>query len=116
MTRDELLDYCNNTYTMVTDRPFKRSPNNLALRHLNGKWFGLLSNVSADKLGLSGVEEVEILNLKINPELNALLQGQSGFLPGYHMSKTHWINVILAQFKEPSELADLIEESFMRTK
>lgn len=116
MTRDELIAYCENEYNMEADRPFKHYPDYVALRHPNGKWFGLIMNVPADKLGLSGTAEIEIADFKVEPELNSILQVQPNFLPGYHMSKVHWITAILERFESVAELADLIEGSYEATQ
>lgn len=115
MTRDELIEYCHNEYNSEIDKPFKHFPNYVAIRHLNGKWFGLVMNVPANKLGLPGTEEIDVVDLKVEPELNSILQVQPGFLPGYHMSKKNWISARLDQFKNVDELADLIEGSFNAT-
>ena len=116
MTRDELIEYCQNEYNAVVDRPFKHYPNYVALRHQNGKWFGIVMNVPANKLGLSGTNELDIVDLKVEPELNSILQKQAGFLPGYHMSKEHWLSARLDKFSTPTDLADLIAGSFAATR
>jgi predicted DNA-binding protein (MmcQ/YjbR family) len=117
MTRNELLTYCRNEYNAISDHPFKRLPDATAIRHANNrKWFGLVFQVPAAKLELPGTANIELLNLKIAPELNSLLQTQPGFLPAYHMSKEHWLSVQLAQFDRVADLADLIEQSFQATQ
>ncbi|MTV81542.1 MmcQ/YjbR family DNA-binding protein [Secundilactobacillus folii] len=116
MTRDEIITYCHNEYNSEITKPFKHFPNYVAIRHLNGKWFALIMDVPADKLGLPGSDKIDILDLKVDPELNSILQTQPNFLPGYHMSKAHWITAILPRFKTIDELADLIEGSFSATE
>lgn len=115
MTRDQLINYCLNEYNSEIDKPFKHYPDYVAIRHLNGKWFGLIMNVPANKLGLSGTGNIDIVDLKVEPELNSILQVQPGFLPGYHMSKIHWISARLDYFESIDQLADLIEGSFIAT-
>jgi len=115
MTRDELIEYCQNEYNSEVDKPFKHFPDYVAIRHPNGKWFGLVMNVPANKLGLPGTDEVDVVDLKVEPELNSILQIQPGFLPGYHMSKVHWISARLDKFNKVDELADLIEGSYNAT-
>ncbi|MCI1985153.1 MAG: MmcQ/YjbR family DNA-binding protein [Lactobacillus sp.] len=115
MTRQELIAYCQNEYNAIVDKPFKHYPEYVAIRHQNGKWFGLVMNVPATKLGLPGTDGIKILDLKVDPELNSMLQIQPGFLPGYHMPKAHWLSVRLADFTT-SQLADLIAGSYNATK
>lgn len=116
MTRQELIEYCQNEYNALVDRPFKHYPDYVAIRHQSGKWFGLVMNVPASKLGLSGADEIDIVDLKVEPELNSLLQVQPGFFPGYHMAKAHWISARLDHFGSVTELADLIAGSYNATK
>lgn len=116
MQRSEIIAYCQNEFQATVDYPFKHFPGYVAIRHPNGKWFGLVMNVPAGKLGLSGTGEVDVLDLKVDLELNSILQAQPNFLPGYHMSKAHWITAILDRFDSVDELADLIEGSFEATK
>ncbi len=115
MTRDEVVTYCQNEYNAVVDHPFKHYPDYIALRHQGGKWFGLLMDVPADKLGLQGTDSVALLNLKVDPELNSMLQLQPGFLPAYHMAKAHWLSARLDGFARVADLADLIAGSFAAT-
>lgn len=116
MTRAEIISYCQNEYNAVVDHPFKHYPHYVAMRHHNGKWFAVVLDVLADRIGLDGHEVVDIVDLKVDPELNAILQEQPGFLPGYHMNKTHWISAVLSHWDSVDQLADLIEGSFNATK
>lgn len=116
LTRRELIEFCQNEYNAVVDHPFKHYPDYVALRHSNGKWFGLVVNVPARKLGLPGDGELDLVNLKVTPELNSILQTQAKFLPAYHMSKEHWLSAVLARFASVNELAGLIEGSYQATK
>lgn len=115
MTRDEIIDYCTSEYNCEAVHAFKDYPDYVAIKHHNGKWFGLVMNVPQQRLKLSGDGELDILDLKVDPELNSILQEQDHFLPGYHMSKKNWISVILPQIESIDEIADLIEGSFQST-
>ena len=51
--------------------------------------------VGRDKLGLSGNERVDVINLKIDDRMfKEMLLKENGILPAYHMNKEHWISVI----------------------
>ncbi|KRM86752.1 hypothetical protein FD19_GL001605 [Lacticaseibacillus thailandensis DSM 22698 = JCM 13996] len=73
-------------------------------------------NVPGTKLGLDDPQEIDIVDLKVEPELNSILQTQPRFRPGYHMAKKHWLTALLDQFESVDNLADLIEGSFAATK
>lgn len=81
-----------------------------ALRHPSGKWFAVWMRIPRSKLGLSGNEAVEVLNLKRDPMLG-LADGERIF-PAYHMNKEHWITVLLDGSIPKEELWGLIAMSY----
>lgn len=115
--RDEILSYVKNKYNTEPDYPWFKHPNYAVLRHKkSGKWYGLILNVPKTKLGLTGNENIEILNLKCEPELNNILRGQTGVLPAYHMNKEHWITIVLDSPFTKEEVYQLIDASYNLTK
>lgn len=118
MNVQTVIDYCLSEFSNASvDAPFKHDPDAQVLRHSgNRKWFALLMHVSASKLGLDEATELDILTLKVQPELNALLQTQPGFFPAYHMSKEHWLTLRLDAFTSIDEISDLLEASFVATR
>jgi len=116
LTREAIFKYVNETYDTVLDYPFKKFPNCVALKHpSNGKWYGLIMNISPNKIGLPGEEEIDILNLKCPPELNGILRNGQNILPGYHMNKEHWISIVLERADSAVDVYHLIEQSFNLT-
>lgn len=68
-----------------------------------GKMFALVSQG----------EEIPRVTLKCVPEDGALLVGQfESVVPGYHMSKKHWITVSLTGDLPDDMLRDLADESY----
>ena len=58
------------------------------LRHNdNNKWYGVVLEVSADKLGLPEAGISDVLNVTSDPLLIGSLRGQDGYFPAYHMNK-----------------------------
>ena len=54
------------------------------LRHNdNNKWYGVVLEVSADKLGLPEAGIIDVLNVKSDPLLIGSLRGQDGYFPAY---------------------------------
>ncbi len=45
-----------------------------------------------------------------------MLRGESGVLPAYHMSKVHWITVLLDGTADEDRLKFLLHQSFQLTK
>ena len=77
--RERICKYIKTKYCAVPEHPWLRYPEYTIFRHQdNEKWFGLIMNVSRVKLGLNGVDEVDILNVKLSdPMLADLLIGQA---------------------------------------
>ena len=95
------------------------SPDYAVLRHADtGKWFALVMDVPAEKLGLAGDAVHEVMNIKVDPdELDALLDG-GGVLPAYHMHKGSWASVLLGDAEDALDAAEvqcLIRASFALT-
>jgi predicted DNA-binding protein (MmcQ/YjbR family) len=115
--REEILAYVKEKFDTNPDYPWFKHPDYAVLRHKSsGKWYGLIMNVSRNKLGLTGKRSTEIINLKCDPELNSLLRGQKGILPAYHMNKEHWITIVLDSPFPKEEIYNLINLSYDLTK
>lgn len=121
--RTQVIGRIQSLYGVSPEYLWSSSPDSAVFRHTeNGKWFGVLMRVSAEKpprlreTGTGGTEFVNILNLKCEPELAAALAaGKRGIFPAYHMNKTHWISVCLDGSLSEEELDSLIELSFELT-
>ena len=86
--KQQLLDYAKKTYKTVPDAPFRTAPTYLVLRHADTrKWYALFMDVPREKLGLTGSEYVDILNIKCDPVLSGSLRMSKGILPAYHMHR-----------------------------
>lgn len=67
LTREDIFKLVKENYETLPDYPFKRFPNYAALRHKsNGKWYGLVMNVSLEQLGLEENKEVRYLEFKMS--------------------------------------------------
>ena len=73
-------------------------------------------DVPREKLGLSGTERVDILNVKLgDPFLVDMMIQREGILKGYHISRGNWISILLDGTVPFAEICDLLEESFLTT-
>ena len=118
MTRKELFDYLLNAYDVSPEFMWEKHPQYAVFRHPeNKKWFALVMNVDPLKVRIndSPDNEIEVLDVKMDPEKVSLLQKASGFKPAYHMNKEHWISIILDQFIL-EKIIPLIADSFQLTK
>ena len=104
MTRQELFTWIRQQYGTEPEYPWHDW--NAVLRHNdNNKWYGVVLEVSADKLGLPEVGIVDVLNVKSDPLLIGSLRGQDGYFPAYHMNKEKWLSIQLGK----PELDDAIK-------
>ena len=115
MTRQEVFNWCRQQYSTEPEYPWNDW--NAVLRHTdNQKWYGLIMEVSRDKLGLSGDGEVDILNVKSDPMLIGSYRTQEGFFAAYHMNKEHWNTIIIDEKVDEDLVKELIEQSYQLTK
>ena len=119
MTRQELFTWIRQQYGTEPEYPWHDW--NAVLRHNdNNKWYGVVLEVSADKLGLPEVGIIDVLNVKSDPLLIGSLRRQDGYFPAYHMNKEKWLKRAEEQrlrqrrmereAKERERLAELYED------
>ena len=116
-TRASVLAFVRERLDTEPDHPFSGDTVSAVLRHRGtGKWFALLMTVRRDRLGLSGGDTADILNLKCPPVLAASLRSQPGFLPAYHMNRDHWISILLDGTVAQDQVESLLELSYELTR
>lgn len=115
--RDEVFKYVKKQYGTDPDYPWKNDYENAVLRHReNKKWYGLVMEVSKQKLRLGGEGRVDVINVKCDPIMLGSLLENEGYLPAYHMSKTSWITILLDGTVKATEIFNMIDISFRMTK
>lgn len=115
--RETVFTYIKKKYKISPEYPWAKYDSNAVFRHSdNKKWFALVMSVEKDKLGISGSDYVDVINLKIDDMMfRDMLVQKEGILPAYHMNKEHWITVVLDGTVEDSMIYDLIDASFLAT-
>ncbi len=109
----QIIAYIKDKYHNEPEFLWERFSNNAVFRRQdNQKWYAALLTVQRQKLGLSGIGQIEIIDLKAKPEqLDALIDGQK-YLPGYHMNKKHWLTICLDDSISIEEIFCRIDKSF----
>lgn len=116
ITRLDVLNHVKDTYDIESEHLWMEYPNTEVLRHkTHKKWFGIMMTVSGDKVGLDGDCNVDVLNVKCEPERVMFLSHQPGFAPAYHMNKKHWISVILNGTAPAALIYEIIDISYKMT-
>ncbi len=112
-----VLDYIRQQYGAEPEYLWAENDTNAAIRHpTSKKWFAaLLQQLPGSKLGLPQVERVDILNLKCDPVLIASLRDGLGYLPAWHMNKTHWLSLRLDGTVPVEDICALVDLSWQLT-
>ena len=114
MTRQKLFTWIRQQYGTEPEYPWHDW--NAVLRHNdNNKWYGVVLEVSADKLGLPEAGIVDVLNVKSDPLLIGSLRGQDGYFPAYHMNKEKWLSIQLGKPELDDAIKDLLSLSYELT-
>ena len=108
--RDFLV--CKKAIRTIPEYLWKESPESAVLRHKNGKWYAVLMQVEKSRLGLEGDTEVDIIDVKCNPDMVGLLTQTYGFLPGYHMNKKYWITMLLDGTVSEAKILEFLDMSY----
>lgn len=72
-------------------------------------------NLDKGKLDTKDTGEIEIINVKLEPNQIKKLLKKKGFYPAYHMNKKNWITIILNDTVEDDYIMKLIEKSYSYT-
>ncbi|BAQ24867.1 probable cytoplasmic protein [Streptococcus troglodytae] len=117
---NRLAQYIADKYDDVYDHPFSKYPTISSYRHpVNHKWYALIMAIARGKLDLGKEEwekkeleqQVEIINLKVNPADMTKLLSISGIYPSYHMNKKSWISLVLDEQVPDNFLFSLVDNS-----
>lgn len=115
--RDDVFKYVLTKYKAKPEYLWARFPDYAIFRHSdNRKWFGLVMNISFDKLEHGRVGTVDILNIKVDDLLfRDLLVGQEGYYYGYHISRGNWVSIVLDGTVPIEAIRNLIDLSYNTT-
>ena len=117
MNRAELERYIAEIYSTQGEKPWAQSPTNTVFRHLhNRKWFAIIMDIPREKLGLSGVGILSVVNVKCDPRLIGSFREEPGIFPAYHMNKAHWLTIALDGSADGEKLKFLLDMSYELTK
>lgn len=117
MTREELKTHIFETYGVKEDYPWENDSINAVFRHPeNKKWFALVMNIPAEKLGIKSTENIDVVNVKCDNILIGSLIKENGFFPAYHMNKSCWITVALNGTADDEKIKWILDMSFDATK
>ena len=110
--RKILLDYVKEKYGTIPEEPWEDN-NHATIKTTNSKkWYGIFIYLPYKTLGLDKSGKIDVLNVKLNPELIESLIDKKHFFPAYHMNKKYWITILLDSDMDLDLIKSLIDESF----
>lgn len=110
----EVINYVHQAYGDALEFLWPKFPNNAIWRRKDSrKWYAALLSVSKKKLGIDSDDIVEIIDLRMDPEMLTFLVDNKKYYPGYHMNKRHWCTIILDGSVTLEEIYARIDESFV---
>ena len=110
--RQDVLTFALGQYGTEPEYLWSSAPEYAVLRHRNGKWYGVVMDMPREKLGLSGQGCVDVLNVKCEPDLIGAFRQRDGFLPAYHMNRSHWLTVLLDGAVDRETIVSLLDMSY----
>ena len=111
--RKQILKFVKQKYNICEEYLWDKFPNYCVFRNTkNKKWFGIIMNVSSQKIGINKDENIDILVVKCEPVLRDLLLTKSGYYHAYHLNKNGWITLILDGTLNLNEITKMIEYSY----
>lgn len=110
--KDEYIAWVKRQFGAEPDFPWPDTPDYCVFRCPNEKWFALVMRLKYKQLGLTGDEEVWVVNMKADQvEIPNLIDHKSIF-PAWHMNKKHWITVFLTAVTDFEKLCELTLKSY----
>lgn len=113
MDREEIFEYAKKVYGTAPEYLWKKYPDYAVLRTQDTKkWYAVIMKVPKEKLGMKDSGDVEIMNVKCEPEMVHVLIQAEGFFPRYHMNKEHWISILLDGTVGEIKILDFLDRSY----
>ena len=110
----EVIQYIRAKYKNEFEFLWKSSPQNAIVRRQdNKKWYAVLLTIPRNKLGLSGDDKIEIIDLRLKKEDVSAVVDNCRIFPGFHMNKQHWITICLDGSVALEEIFRRIDESYL---
>ena len=110
--KDEYVAWIKSRFSAFPDFPWPDTPDYCVFRCPNEKWFVLVMKVKYRQLGLTGEEEVWVVNMKAPSDKIPELIDKASVFPAWHMNKKHWITVLLTAATDFEKLCQLTEISY----
>lgn len=113
---EEIMNFITATYVDKPEFLFEDTDTAVFRKGERKKWYAVMMNISARKLGIESDEKVQVLNVKLSPNDIALIVDRVSYFPAYHMNKKHWCTILLNDSLETDEICYRIGQSYTLVK
>ena len=110
--KDDYIAWIKNQFGAEPDYPWPDTPDYCVFRCPNKKWFALVMKIKYKQLGLTGDEEIWVVNMKASQDAIPTLIDRKSIFPAWHMNKKHWITVLLTAATDFNKLCELTQKSW----
>ena len=111
--KDDYIEWIKSQFGAEPDYPWPDdAPWSFVFRCPNEKWFALVMRIKYRQLGLTGDEEVWVVNMKASQDEIPNLIDKKSIFPAWHMNKKHWITVLLTAATDFNKLCELTQKSW----
>lgn len=119
-TTQAVIAYAAQTYQDKPEFLWPKTPANAILRRQdNKKWYAALLTVARNKIDLTNKdanEKIEIIDLRLQPDILSQTLDGIKYFPGYHMNKKHWYTICLDGSVEVAEICHRLDVSYELAK
>lgn len=113
----KVIEYVRAKYGCELEYLWKTFPSNAIWRRKDSsKWFGIMLTLSKRKLGLDSDEVINMIDLRIDPEVAPSVVDGKRYFPGYHMNKKSWFTMCLDGSVSTEEIYGWIDKSYNLAK
>ena len=111
--KDDYIAWIKSKFGAEPDYPWPDdAPYSFVFRCPNEKWFALVMRIKYRQLGLTGDENVWVVNMKAEQDTIPNLVDRKSIFPAWHMNKKHWITILLTAVTDFNKLCELTEKSY----
>lgn len=112
---EDVITYVKEKYNAYVHNPFKDN-DSIVLKNDKNKWFGLIMKIKYKVLGVNSLDDVNIINIKLDTDVINKLIDNKVFFKAYHMNKNNWITINLDSNIDFNYLCKLIDDSYNNVK
>lgn len=111
--KDDFIAWIKSKFGAEPDYPWPDdAPYSFVFRCPNEKWFALVMRIKYRQLGLTGDENVWVVNMKADQDDIPNLIDHKSIFPAWHMNKKHWITILLTAVTDFNKLCEQTEKSY----